>query len=264
MEILKGALVDTPIRAAVFDFDGTISTLRCGWENVMRPMMLELLSGRADGFDPSLIRLVDAYIDESTGIQTIHQMKWLAAEIQKRRAGMPDDPWYYKREYNRRLMETVEARIRDLELGKKSPEAFLIRGSVDFLKRLRARGVRICVASGTDHPDVLRESAALGVDKLFDRIAGAPVDREGCSKEQVLRELIEAEGLSGGELAVIGDGKVEIALGNAAGARTLGMATDETGRSSLNPVKYERLLHAEANAIAGDFTDPAIWSFLGL
>ena len=35
----------TTIKAAVFDFDGTISTLRCGWEEVMEPLMLECISG---------------------------------------------------------------------------------------------------------------------------------------------------------------------------------------------------------------------------
>ena len=25
------------VQAAIFDFDGTFSTLRCGWEEVMRP-----------------------------------------------------------------------------------------------------------------------------------------------------------------------------------------------------------------------------------
>ena len=33
------------IKAAIFDFDGTFSTLRCGWEKVMRKLMLELISG---------------------------------------------------------------------------------------------------------------------------------------------------------------------------------------------------------------------------
>ena len=33
------------IRAVIFDFDGTFSTLRCGWEKVMKKLMLELISG---------------------------------------------------------------------------------------------------------------------------------------------------------------------------------------------------------------------------
>ena len=33
------------ITTAVFDFDGTLSTLRCGWEEVMGPLMVEYISG---------------------------------------------------------------------------------------------------------------------------------------------------------------------------------------------------------------------------
>ena len=57
------------IRAAIFDFDGTFSTLRCGWEKVMRKMMLELISG-GKAYDKSLEYKVDTYIDASTGIHT--------------------------------------------------------------------------------------------------------------------------------------------------------------------------------------------------
>ena len=50
-----------------------------------------------------------------------------------------------------------------------------------------------------------------------------------CSKE-VLRMRMEDKGLKGDELIVIGDGKVEIALGVEAGALTIGVATDELKR----------------------------------
>ena len=44
MEILH-SVPKTPVKAVLFDFDGTISTLRYGWEAVMRQMMLELIAG---------------------------------------------------------------------------------------------------------------------------------------------------------------------------------------------------------------------------
>lgn len=50
-----------------------------------------------------------------------------------------------------------------------------------------------------------------------------------------------------------------------AGARTLGMATDEKARRGVSPVKRERLIRAGAEAIAGDFTElEALLDFLGL
>ena len=84
-----------PIRAILFDFDGTISTLRCGWELVMKPLMLEMISGDHP-VTPELEREVEEYIDASTGIQTIHQMKWLAESVATKgmNPGAPTDPWW--------------------------------------------------------------------------------------------------------------------------------------------------------------------------
>ena len=49
-----------PIKAIVCDFDGTLSTFRCGWEGVMKKMMLKYLPGEE--------KWVDAFIGETTGV----------------------------------------------------------------------------------------------------------------------------------------------------------------------------------------------------
>ena len=49
------------IRAVLFDFDGTLSTLRSGWESVMRPFMLEMIAGEP-GITDELRAEVDDYI----------------------------------------------------------------------------------------------------------------------------------------------------------------------------------------------------------
>ncbi len=266
MEILNRLTPKGPVRAALFDFDGTISTLRYGWEGVMRPLMLEMIAG-GSAWDAELEREVDAYIDESTGIQTILQMQWLARAVKEKglNPGAPEDPWWYKAEYNRRLMAQVSERLRALDAALVSRESYLMAGSESFLRALKGRGVRLYVASGTDDPDVKHEAAALGVADLFDLIAGSPPGAVGCSKEQVIARIMREEGLSGGEFAVIGDGKVEIRLGREAGARTVGLASDEAARRGVNPVKRERLVRAGADAIAGDFTqEEALLRFLGL
>ena len=238
--------------AAVFDFDGTISTLRCGWEQVMRPLMLECISG---GGPPTaaLEKQVDDYIDTSTGIQTIYQMQWLASQVAA--AGFEaKDPWEYKAEYNRRLMARVREKINAVETGETPPESYLIAGSLDFLRALRESGIDLYLASGTDHADVLREASLLGAAPFFNEICGAPAHMAACSKEAVLRMLLEEKGLSGERLLVVGDGKVEIALGRECGAYTLGAATDEVRRRGVNPVKRRRLIAAGADWITGDFT----------
>lgn len=245
-----------PVRAAIFDFDGTLSTLRCGWEKVMAPLMTEYILGANTERKEEVKSLVDRYIDESTGIQTALQMKWLNETIKEYgiNPDAPDDQWFYKDEYNRRLMLDVARKRDEVESGMTSKSNYIICGGESFLDVLRDRGVTLFAASGTDDADVKRESAALGFYDYFTEIAGAKPRAEDCSKDAVIKRLISEGGYEGGELLVVGDGKVEIMLGRAAGAVTLGLATDEVKRSGLNPVKEKRLRAAGAHAITGDFT----------
>lgn len=237
------------IKAVLFDFDGTLSTLRCGWEKVMEPMMVEFLG------EGSEQKAAD-YIDESTGIQTVYQMRWLVQQLELRGKGHPDrDEWWYKDEYNRRLMETVDKRKQDLNTGALQPEAYLIRGSQAFLNRLKNAGLALYVASGTDHQDVVRENKLLKVFDYFTLVQGAPERRADCSKEAVMRMLLAEKGLKGSELVVVGDGKVEIALAAEVGAYGIGVASDELKRFGINPRKASRLRKAGADILIGDFED---------
>lgn len=241
------------IRAAIFDFDGTFSTLRCGWEAVMRKLMIELISDNK-GADKALEEKVDAYIDSSTGIQTVYQMQWLKDEVEKNGYGQEShDVWWYKDLYNARLMQEVSQRIHHLEVGAESPEKYLIAGAVEFLKVLRNAGIAVYLASGTDHKDVLYEATVLGVANLFSIIKGAPERQVSCSKEAVLEMLLQESGLPAESILLVGDGKVEIALGAKNGCYTLGVASDEEHLRGINPIKRTRLQTAGADAIIGDF-----------
>lgn len=252
-----------PVRVVVFDFDGTISTLRYGWEEIMAPLMLEMIAGPTTPTD-AMRQEVAEFIDHSTGIQTIHQMIWLAEAVA--RYGLNTevhDGWWYKGEYNRRLLEPVNARAARVLNGEVAADDYMMAGSRAFLEALRDAGITMFVASGTDHPDVVREIGHLGLTDFFAEIAGSPVGAIDCSKEAVLRRLVHDAGLQGPEVAVFGDGRVEIALGREVGALTVGVATDEVARHGLNPVKVNRLTNAGAHAITGDFTDrDAILAFL--
>ncbi|MBR5528685.1 MAG: HAD hydrolase-like protein [Clostridia bacterium] len=252
-----------PVKAVLFDFDGTVSTLRCGWEKVMAPLFFEVLDdGKTD--KALLEKKVADYIDESTGIQTILQMKWLAGEVEKS-GRTPEDIWEYKRMYNDRLMLEIKRKLENLAAGKELPENYLMAGACEFLSALKERGIKIFVASGTDDPDVKNEAAKLGVIDFFDEIKGAPLHEESCSKEAVIKRLLEEGGYSGDELAVCGDGKVEIALGKAKGARTIGLASNERERCGVDETKRARLIAADADIIVGDFTEKQeLLKFLGL
>ena len=257
MEILKPLQSGRPaIKAALFDFDGTLSTLRHGWEEIMEPMMVEFIAGETI-IDDALVAMVKDYVDQSTGIQTYYQMEWLAEEVQKagRNPGASLDPWWYKDEYNRRLMDRIFLLRENILSGKTPVVNYLVEGGEALLQALKDKGVAIYVASGTDHEDVNEEAHILGLDKYFTEIVGAPSRKAACSKEAVIRKLLNDNNLQGQEVVVFGDGKVEIRLGNEAQAITVGVASDEALRHGINPVKRERLIKAGANAIIGDFND---------
>lgn len=233
------------INCAVFDFDGTISTLRCGWESVMEPLMLECIFG--NDYTEENVKEVRQYIAASTGIQTILQMKWLAERVTKE-GKTALDPWEYKAEYNRRLMINVEKRCADAKAGNK--DKYIMKGSLDFLKALKGKGVKMYAASGTDEADVKNEAAILGIDVYFDEIAGALPMSENCSKEATLNRLISQ---GDGGLLVVGDGPVEIRLGKAAGACTLGICGKERDLCGMDEIKVNRLTKAGAHAIVDCF-----------
>lgn len=263
MEIININSPKSRVKALLFDFDGTVSTLRCGWEKVMGPLFCEVLDDGTLSAD-ELKAKVDKYIDESTGIQTALQMEWLKAEVEKQ-GRQPLDIWDYKDEYNTRLMKDIKRKLSEIESGELKADDFLMMGSVEFLKALRENGVKIYVASGTDHPDVVNEATALGVIGYFDEIKGAPLREKSCSKEAVIKRLISDNGLSGDELCVCGDGKVEIALGKEVGARAIGLASNERERKGVDSAKRERLIKAGADIIVGDFLEKdALLEFLGL
>jgi phosphoglycolate phosphatase-like HAD superfamily hydrolase len=243
-------------RVVLFDFDGTLSLLRHGWQGVMIPMMVEVLAGlpAAPGRD-ALRRLVTEDVDETTGLPTICQMRRLAERV-RGFGGEPHDPKAYKREYLRRLDAHIRDRREGVAAGRVPPDAMLLAGARALLEALAGRGLALCLASGTDEPDVRREARLLGVDRYFGaRVYGARDDAEASGKSAVIGRLLAAEGAGGGELLVLGDGFVEIAEGRQAGGYAVAVASDEAaGGGRINAWKRERLLRAGADAVVADFT----------
>jgi rfaE bifunctional protein kinase chain/domain len=251
------------VRHAVFDTDGTISTLREGWERIMAPVMIQAILGdRYEAADEGLYRKVRQrvleYIDKSTGIQTLVQMEALVEMVREFGLVPPEkvlDRFGYKRIYNEALMQMVGARTARLQRGQLGVGDFTIKGAVDFLRALRERGVTLYLASGTDHGDVVTESTALGYADLFNGgIYGAGGDITDCSKKMVIDRIMAENRLSGPELAVFGDGPVELRESRKRGGLAIGIASDELRRHGLDPDKRTRLIKAGAHLIVPDFS----------
>ena len=73
------------------------------------------------------------------------------------------------------------------------------------------------------------------------------------SKKMVINKIINKYKLKGNELAVFGDGPVEIKECIKSNGIAIGIASDEVRRSGLNPEKRTRLILSGAQILVPDF-----------
>jgi phosphoglycolate phosphatase-like HAD superfamily hydrolase len=244
-------------RFAIFDFDGTISLIREGWQEIMIPYFTdELLAcpGAKNRSRRELTELVRDFVYMNTGKQTIYQCIQQAEEV-KKLGGQALDPLDYKNEYLHRLEIRIAGRIAELEKNPAANVKHIVPGSFGMLEALKKRGVIMYLASGTDEKYVFREAALLQVSGYFAGVYGAQDDYKTFSKKMVIDRIIRENKLHGKELVGFGDGYVEIENVKSVGGFACGVATDEVKRRGVDQWKRERLKRSGADIIIPDFTE---------
>ena len=134
---------------AVLDFDGTVSLIREGWQQIMIPFFTDELCATPGGRNlprEELALRAKEFITLLTGKQTIYQCIHLAEEITAL-GGTPKDPQDYKDEYHRRLLERIDNRLKGLESGQIDPETLTVPGTYDLLDMLLRHNVVPYLAS---------------------------------------------------------------------------------------------------------------------
>lgn len=257
IEIVRPRCHREPPRNVLFDFDGTLSLIREGWPEVMVPMMVEVL--RATGTDESpeeLGRLAHEFVMQLNGKQTIYQMIHLAEEV-RRRGGTPEEPLVYKERYHERLLERIAGRREALRSGRVKPEEMLVPHSLDILDALRARGLSLYLASGTDEKYVREEAALLGLDEYFGpHVYGAIDDYRSYSKAMVIERILRENRVEGPALLGFGDGYVEIQNIKESGGTAVAVASDESARSGEPDAwKRRRLIGVGADVVIPDYRE---------
>ncbi|MEX2188035.1 MAG: HAD family hydrolase [Pirellulales bacterium] len=254
IEIVRGDFPRGPFRAALFDFDGTLSLIRRGWQDVMIPMMVgHLAATPTDEPEDQLRTVVEDFVARLTGRQTIYQMIQLAEEV-ARRGGSAREPLDYKREYHDLLWQQVGRRVASLRDGSAEREELAVNGSHALLTALAERGAALYLASGTDLNYVQDEVEALAMTGFFaPHIYGAVDDFEKFSKAKVIEQILGEMNVAGGQIVGFGDGFVEIEEVKRVGGLAIGVASNEESRQGVNQWKRSRLIEAGADIIVGDY-----------
>ena len=259
IEIISKHFPRGDFRHVLFDFDGTISLIRQGWQQVMIPMMVDILAETPQAESKEKIeRVVAEFVTRMTGKQTIYQIIALCEEI-KKRGGTPREPLDYKHQYLDLLLERIRHRREGLGNGPIRPAEMLVPGAVQMLETLRERGLTLYCASGTDEPYTHQEAKLLGVSEYFNGgLFGARDDYESYSKRKLIERIIADHKLQGREFLAFGDGFVEIEETKAGGGVAVGLATDEEKREGVNAWKRDRLIEAGADIIVPDFRETEV------
>src|ERR1044071_6136835 len=92
IEIANPDAIRGRFRFALFDFDGTLSLIREGWQDVMIPYFVEEIRSTDTHEGSEVIeRQVREFVERLTGKQTIYQCIQLVEEVYKR-GGVPKEP----------------------------------------------------------------------------------------------------------------------------------------------------------------------------
>jgi phosphoglycolate phosphatase len=241
-------------RVAVFDFDGTLSLIRSGWVEVMVPMMVEILLDLKTGeSEAELTSIVQDFVWRLTGKETIYQMMEFADHV-TRRGGQALDPLEYKKQYLDRLWVRIRVRVEDLREGRVSPEQYLVPGARALLESLKARGLKMYLASGTDEIYMKEEARLLDVARYFDGgVFGALDDYKSFSKKILIQRILATTDVQGGEILGFGDGYVEIEEVKQVGGVTVGVASTEPECMVVDDWKRQRLIGVGADYIVPNF-----------
>jgi phosphoglycolate phosphatase-like HAD superfamily hydrolase len=241
-------------RAALFDFDGTLSLIRSGWLEIMLDMIVEELAELGTGESEEQLR-ADAleFIWPHTGKDTRFQMEAFADAIRER-GGVALDPLVYKQRFLEALFQVSDQRTADLREGRCPPDRYLVPGARALLEELRDRGLKLYLASGTDHDRLQHEAALLDIARYFDgRIFGALPDPEAFSKGMLVALMASEPGMHGSLLVGFGDGPTETIEVHRAGGIAVGLATDEPECRATSPFKRRSLIESGADYIIPNY-----------
>ncbi len=262
-------------RVVIFDHDGTVSTLRQGWEPIMKEVTMEAILG--DCKETVSMREVskiedaaDEMIEKTTGIQTIIQMHHLR-DMVRSFGFIPEKKILtaleYKQIYNKKLLAMVSERVKLFKQGLLALSDVTLKGAIQFLEILKSAGVTIYLASGTDQEDVRQEAAILGYGDYFNGgIFGSVGNVNYDPKRMVIETIIKGlpDNIKPEECYVFGDGPVEMREAAKRGFTRVGLVSDEKHRFGINPHKRSRLILGGAQALIPDFSwIPSLTEYLG-
>jgi phosphoglycolate phosphatase-like HAD superfamily hydrolase len=215
--------------------------------------MAEILADLKTGESEEQLRaVVEDFVWRLTGKETIYQMIAFAEAVEAR-GGKALDPLAYKKMYLDLLWQKIEKRVEALRKGQADPEQFMVPGSLALLERLRDKGLKMYLASGTDEIYMKEEARLLGVTQYFDGGVYGAQDDYSFSKAILIQRILSTAEFEGHQFLGFGDGYVEIEEVKNVGGVAVGVASEEPACTRVDEWKRQRLIGVGADFIVPNF-----------
>lgn len=209
------------INGVVFDKDGTLFDFALTWESWAQSFLLRLCdgdrdraaqAGRAIGFDLETGKFAaDSPAIAGTPAELATALHTDFADLS--------------------LEALMDILNEEAELAPQQPAAPL----VPLLGQLRARGLRLGVATNDAEAPARAHLTQAGVTGLFDFIAGFDSGHGGKPAPGQLLAFCDATALSPDTVVMVGDSTHDLFAGRAAGMRCIGVLTGYAGVEELAP-----------------------------
>lgn len=223
-----------PIRGLVFDKDGTLFDFRRSWGR-WTEAVLHSLAGQGD--PERLARAIGFLPHAQDFVADSPVIAGTPFEIALALA--PELPGW--------TPEALEVHLNGLSMAA---EMQPVTPLAPFLGALRARGLRLGLATNDTEAPARVHLARHGLTELFDLIAGCDSGHGAKPGPGMLLAFAAATGLAHENIAMVGDSRHDLAAGRAAGMVTVGVLTG---------IADARALHDLADVILPDITALPGW-----
>lgn len=210
------------IRGLLFDKDGTLFNFRATWGDWSARLVRGLAAGD-EGLASGLANAIGFDLQTTEFADDSPVIAATPAEIAAEMVNLlPDE-----------TVDSLVARMNSLATTVRLSEAVALR---PLFAQLRARGLRIGLATNDGEVPARAHLKIAGIDQHFDFVAGSDSGHGGKPAAGMQLAFAATCGLQPGEVAMIGDSLHDLQAGRAAGMVTIGVLTGPASAETLAPL----------------------------
>ena len=259
-EVLKKPRVSN-IRCVVLDYDGTLTTLRKGWDVILTDYAnsrINPYNKPCEGLEEAILHLTD-----HAGGTTPKQLMSRLMKLMRQMKLLPDSEIksieFYAKEYADHFQSMINERVANFSTAS---ESYVIESVRPMLSFLSSKNTVKYIVTGSCETAVKDELHKLYMIGHFEGVYGATLEMEGNLKLNAINEIMARHEVKPCEILIIGDGSTEIRAAAELKLPAIGIASNEHD-GGLCEKKRTLLKGLGADAIIADYSGfQYVWDWL--